>query len=45
MESKEVVYINSLYFTVASMVTTGMVPTNDTIEKIYSMILMVLLSV
>ena len=27
------------------MVTTGMFPTNDTIEKIYSMVLMVLLSV
>ena len=27
------------------MATTGMIPTNDTIEKVYSMILMVLLSV
>ena len=45
IESKTVVYINSCFFSVATMVTAGMIPTNDTIEKVYSMFLMVLLSV
>ena len=45
IESKTVVYINSCFFAVATMVTAGMIPTNDTIEKFYSMFLMVLLSV
>lgn len=44
-ESNWNVYITSLYYTACVMVTVGIAPTNDPIERIYSIILMILLSV
>ena len=40
-----IVYISAVYFSCCVMVTVGYPPTDDPLEKLYSMVLMVILSV